>query len=313
MEGNPPKLFGVLAQQLLLILFPEEPRIRQARGEDLAVAGDDRRPAIKRNDVGGADEGIGQAALFLALTRRFAADEVFLVGPRGQLDHFGRDIKKRLVKPAEQRHGPFGQPRILDHQPLVGDQHQPFGMGRSGGSLADQVLAFLVIDDHVCGAQFFGIVAGPGNLDLAVRVEAVAHRGPASGDPVDLERHDFAAKQRDDPRERANPAQAFGADRGRAPALALGPGEGADKRGDCLGDHFGGGPARLFDHREKHPVALDQVALGKASLAQEPFERLRRSADPGPLQLFADRSSGGRQVARDQGQAARGGPDGNLA
>jgi hypothetical protein len=87
------------------------------------------------------------------------ADEILLVGPRGELDHFGRHIEERLVEPAEQRHRPFGEAGVLDHQPFVLDQRQP-GIGRRRGRLADQVLAFLVIDDHVAGAQLVCIVIG---------------------------------------------------------------------------------------------------------------------------------------------------------
>src|SRR3546814_18554923 len=42
------EFFGVLGQRLLLILFPEEARVGQARGEDLAVAGDDLRSEERR-------------------------------------------------------------------------------------------------------------------------------------------------------------------------------------------------------------------------------------------------------------------------
>ena len=66
-------------------------------------------------------------------------------------------------------------------------------------------------------------------------------------------------------------------------------------------------------NREQHPVTLDQVAFGKAGLAQEAFERLWRRAGARPLHFLAHRGSGGGQIARDQRQAARGGPDGNLA
>ena len=90
-----------------------------------------------------------------------------------------------------------------------------------------------------------------------------------------------------------------------APAHRLGPGEGADDRGDRLGQHVGGLAAGLVDHREQHAVALDQIALGQAGLAQEPFERLRRGADARALHFLADRCGLGRQVARDQREPAR--------
>ena len=84
--------------------------------------------------------------------------------------------------------------------------------------------------------------------------------------------------KRDDALQRADPAQALGRGRGGAPAHRLGPGEGADDGGDRLGEHVGGRAAGLVDHREPDAVALVQLVLGQAGLAQEAFERLRRRA-----------------------------------
>ena len=52
------------------------------------------------------------------------AGEIFLVGAHGEHDHLARHVEEIGVEAAEQRHRPFGQPGILDHQPLVGDQRQ---------------------------------------------------------------------------------------------------------------------------------------------------------------------------------------------
>ena len=59
MKGNPRQPFGVLRQGLLAVLLPEKPRIAEPRGEDFAVAIDDRRTAVRGGDIGGADEGVG--------------------------------------------------------------------------------------------------------------------------------------------------------------------------------------------------------------------------------------------------------------
>ena len=109
-------------------------------------------------------------------------------------------------------------------------------------------------------------------------VEAVADRGRARSDAGDLELDDLVAEQGDDALQRADPARALGRDRGLAPAHRLGPGEGADDRRDRLGEHRGGGAAGLLDRREPDAVALDELVLGQAGLAQEAFERLRRRA-----------------------------------
>jgi len=58
-EGDPLELLRVLGERGLAVLLPEEARVGEARGEDLAVAVDDRRAAVLGRDVGGADEGVG--------------------------------------------------------------------------------------------------------------------------------------------------------------------------------------------------------------------------------------------------------------
>jgi len=91
---------------------------------------------------------------------RIFAHEIFLVYPGGQLDHLFRHIEKGRIEATEQRHRPFGQAGILDHQALVLDQLQSGVHSRLGGTGADDILAFLMIDDDVAGAEFFGIVSG---------------------------------------------------------------------------------------------------------------------------------------------------------
>ena len=49
----------------------------------------------------------------------------------------GGHVKKRRVEAAQQRHRPFGEARVFDDQPLVGDQHQPGIGGGLFGACAD--------------------------------------------------------------------------------------------------------------------------------------------------------------------------------
>ena len=170
-----------------------------------------------------------------------------------------------------------------------------------------------MIDDHVRGAQLGSVVVHAVNRDVAVRMEPVAARHAPGGDSADFAVHHRTIEQRDNGRERANPAQGFGRDRGGAPALRLGPGERADDRGNGFSQHVGSRAARLFGHGEQHAVALNQLVCGQASLAQEPFKRLRRRTDARALHFLADGSGRGGQIARDQRQTARGGPHGDFA
>ena len=310
-EGDPLQPLGVLGERFLAIDVPEEARVGQARGEDLAVAVDHARAAILRLDIGSADEGVGEFALFVF------ADEVLLVDARGQLNRLGRDLEEILLEPAEQRDGPFGQACVLDHQPLVLDEAEAGFTGDLGGARADQVLPFLMVDDDMPRAQLHRIVVGIADGDVARVVEAVAQRDRTAGDAVHFALDHFVAQQRDDARQRAHPAQGFGADRGIAPAHRLGPGKVADNRGNRFGEQVRCRAAGYVLHCEIGFAALDlarfEIGLGDARLAAETVDRLIGRADGRALQFFADGLGRQREPACDQREAARGRPDGDLA
>ena len=166
-EDDAVELIRLLLHGHAQILLVEEARVRQAGGEDLAVAFDDLRATVGRVDVGGADEGVGERAVGVA------ADEIFLVHPRGQLDDLGRDGEERRIEAVEQRHGPFGQAGVLGDEALVLDEAQAGVAGEVLRAGADQRLAFGLIDDDVAGAQLLGIVYGRADRDRAGVVEAV--------------------------------------------------------------------------------------------------------------------------------------------
>jgi len=150
-EGDPPQPLGVFGQGLLLILLPEEARIRQSRGQHLAVAVH-HHGGINRGDIRGADESIGQAAIWLR------ANEILLVHPRGELDNLGRHIEKCLVETPQQRHRPFSETGVFNHQPFIGHQRQACVGGHPRCAFADDSGAFFVVDDHMAGAQLFGVI-----------------------------------------------------------------------------------------------------------------------------------------------------------
>ena len=56
-EDDLVELLRLLVERDLEVLLPEEARVGQPRGEHLLVARDDRRAAVVRLDIGGADEG----------------------------------------------------------------------------------------------------------------------------------------------------------------------------------------------------------------------------------------------------------------
>ena len=299
MEHDLLELCRLLLERHLEVRLVEEARIAQPRGEHLAVALDDLRAAIDRLDIGGADERVRQ------LARLVAADEIFLVHPRGELDHLGRDVEERGVETAEERHRPFGEAGIFRDQTFVLDQLEAGFGGEIRGALPDDARALVLVDDDVAGTQLFDIIGGRADRDRAGMVEAVTDRRGAAGDAGDLERNDIAAEQGDDPLQRPHPAKTLGRRGCVSPAHRFGPGEGAHDGRDRLGQHRGGRAAGFLDHGEEDSVALDELVARQPRLAQEPLQRLRRRGRARPFQLLAHRLGLGRQAARDQREPAR--------
>ncbi len=278
---------------------------REARGDDLAVAVDDRRAAIGRVDVRGADEGVGQFAV------RVRTHEILLVHPRGELDDLLRHRQIAGVEPPEQRHRPLGQPGIFDNQPFILDQRQACGGGRRPRAVADDRAALAEMDDDVAGAEFLDVIVGAADGDRAGMDEAVAKRRGARFNAVDAARHDGFAEQRDDALQRADPAQAFGRERCGAPAHRFGPGKGADDGGDRVGQDADRGTPGLVDHREEgratfHFAGFERIT-GQARFAQEPSTAASGASAGGPFNssLTASVASGRSRAISDE--AARGG------
>jgi hypothetical protein len=84
-EGDPLELLRVVREAGLAVLVPEETRVGETCGEDLAVAVDYCGAAVGGFDIGGADEGVGETILPVVAQRRWGglADEVFLVDAGG--------------------------------------------------------------------------------------------------------------------------------------------------------------------------------------------------------------------------------------
>ena len=178
---------------------------------------------------------------------------------------------------------------------------------------ADQCFAFGMIDDDVAGAQLFRVVVRAADGDFARRVEAVPAGGIAARHPRRGDFDQLVAEDRDDPRERTDPACAFAAERGGAPAHRLGPGERPHDRGDRPGQHLVGRASGAFDRRKPGSAAILEPVGAEPGLFAKPLDRLRRRADLGALEFFAHRLRRLRQVAHDQREAARGRPDRNRA
>ena len=85
-----------------------------------------------------------------------------------------RHVEEVGVERAEQRHRPFGQPGILDHQPLILDEQAAGILSGLDRALADDRLALLLVDDDMAGAQLLDIVMRAADRDRPRVMEAMA-------------------------------------------------------------------------------------------------------------------------------------------
>ena len=146
-----------------------------------------------------------------------AAGEEFLMLLHRGLQHLGRQAKEVLADLAHQHDRPFDKPRDLGQKAPVLHHLQPGGEGRICGVVPDMLGPFLGVQHHLCALQLRRVILEGGYRKCLRRKEAVAARGVARGDAVDIQRYDLSpalvAQQTKDRMQRPHPAQAA-----RAPA-----------------------------------------------------------------------------------------------
>src|SRR6185369_16312529 len=153
----------------------------------------------------------------------------------------------------------------------------------------------VLVDDDVAGAELLGIIVSSADGDRSRMMETVPESGGARRNPVDFDRDYVLAQDRDDPMQRAYPAEAA-----VAPAHRLGPWEVGDDALDRLGEDGGGCLARPLDRREQHSIAIFKLFALEARLAEEALERLLGCVRARAFQFFSRRFRRFRHIADDQ-------------
>src|SRR6476646_3382247 len=115
-------------------------------------------------------------------------------------------------------------------------------LGELAGAFQDQLGALACVEHDISLAQLLRIIGEILHSKRLRRHEAVAARLIASGNGVDLERHDLAVEQAEDGVKGTYPAE-----RTVAPAHRFRPGEAGDDRGHHSGHDFFGGAAGALD------------------------------------------------------------------
>ena len=116
------------------VIVIEEPRIRQAGGENLLVALQDRRAMVARLGVGDGHEGLNPAGF-----RVFHREELLVFLHRG-LQNLGRQVQEVIRDAAHQGHWPFDKARNLGQKAFVFHQFKTGGEGEVLRALPDRGL-----------------------------------------------------------------------------------------------------------------------------------------------------------------------------
>ena len=285
-----------------LVVFPEEPRIRQTRCQHLLVARQDRRAIVAGFAVGHGDELLDPARLGIA-----DREELLVFLHRG-LQHLRRQAQEFRANVAHQDDRPFDQARDLGQKALVLDHLKAGGERHVGGVLPDVIGAFLRVQHHMGALQLGGVIFEPGDGEAIRRVEPMPRRPVARGDAVDVQRHHFGPglgrQYADDRMQRPYPFQTTS-----APTHGFGPGEIANNRCQHLGDDLGRRATGLLDHGDIDLALLVvlnlQILARNTGPAQEALDRLFRRIDARAFTFLAQRRRGIKQPVHRQRQPAR--------
>ena len=146
----------------------------------------------------------------------------------------GRSMKAGSIRPSSGT-GHSTRPATSSSRPGSSTTVRCRSAASRGDALGDHPLAFRGIDQDVARAQRRRPVRARAHRERAGRVEAMALGQVGGGQPVpvvgavaQVERHDRAVQQADDPAQRAHPGERAGA----APAHRFRPGEAAQQVGD---------------------------------------------------------------------------------
>ncbi len=251
-------------QGALAVLVPEELGVPEARAQDALVAGDDRRPAVARLQVGHQDELPRQRAV------RRMQRQVFLVRAHGGHQRLGRHRHECLVDGGHERHGPLDQTLDLVEQGRIVGEFEVLSRGQLLSTARDDGTALRAVENHLGRAQLDHIVGEVVDRERSGRHEAVAAGAVRGGDAADRELHDPTVQQAQDRVQRPDPAKIA-----IAPAHRLGPGQPADHRRQQLAEQGTHRPALLAHQREQGPGFLVRPFLERVVEPAEPTQEAR--------------------------------------
>ena len=271
------------------IVFPEEFSVRQTCREHFFIARKNGRAIVGGGAIGNGDKAFDAARLGVAHR------EELLVLFHGGLQHLGRQTKEILANLPHQHDGIFYQPCDLCQKPRILDDLKPVGKGHIGRVVPDRIAPLCRVEHDKGAFQLGAVIFKVADGDRIRCHKAVPARGVASGDPVDVQRHNLRTilgrKDAQDRMQRTHPPQ-----RATAPPHGFGPWEGANSGFQHFRHDLGCGAARLADHGKQDlalgGVALFQLVAGQPRAAQKPFDGFFRRVGLGAFAFLDQRRAG---------------------
>ncbi len=164
-----------------IVVFPEEFRIRQTRGQHLLVPRENGRAIVLGFAVGDGDELLDPAR------GRVAHGEEFLMLFHRGLKHLWRQTEKILFNITHKHNRPFHQPCHFGQKPLVLDHFKPLRESLIGSVMPDVIGAFLRVEHDKILFELCHIVVKARNRECLGRHKAVPEGSVAGLDAVDLQ------------------------------------------------------------------------------------------------------------------------------
>ena len=177
------------------------------------------------------------------------------------------------------------------------------GEGQVLGIGADHFHAGIGINDHMGLVECTCIIIKAAGLDVAAAQEAMATRGAAAFQAINIKGNHFAIKGAENALQWAHPTQCA-----RPPAHGFWPREIADHMGHNFGNHIGCGAARFFDHCDIGFALLvvlnGQLIKAQTCRFQKAINGWLRRINTGPLTFFARVGGFGVKAFDGKNQAA---------
>ena len=182
------------------VLIPEKARIGESRSQHPFIPRDDRLAMVQSFVVGNEQKSRRRRAVGVQ------AGEIFLVRAHRSREDFGRKRHVLGVDCAGEHNRQLHRVSDLVEQPGIWFEYKSLVRSCCLEILPDDFLAAFLIQYDARRAETFQVFSRVGDADLARRQKTVTSSDPSDRNPVERQWEGLAVEQKDDRRQRPNPA-----------------------------------------------------------------------------------------------------------